>query len=123
MLSRISKVAVKISPLRRDSLSARELLARVQTDQAVASNPDCEVIFELKQNCAPTVDIEFSDGQKETFETHSLTIDQLLNQIKEKSRVLVAQDVLKKAGLQGMKLSVDHASKSFAGSAKQIPTF
>lgn len=123
MLSKISRVWIKFAPLRGDSYSARELLSRFQTDKAYESNPDCDISFTLRRNCDPKVEIEFANGHIETIGTQDLNIDQLLERIKERSRTLEAQDVLKKAGFLGIKLDVGHTSKHVAGKARRIPTF
>lgn len=121
MLSRISKLVVRFAPLKPESRSAKEFLARVQAPKAVASNPDCQVEAQLTIKGPPTIHIEFSNKQQDTIETLGLNADQIFQRIKDRSQVLEAADILKKAGITGAKLEVAPESAHATGTSKRVP--
>ena len=121
MLSRVSKLSVKFAPLLESSGSAKEFLSRVRAPKAQASNPDCQVEVLIKKSCEPVVSIEFSNGQKEQIFTSQISALQVIDQMSEKSRMLEARDILKKAGLSSSKIDVLPRDSHNTGSSKQIP--
>lgn len=123
MLARISKLSFRFAPLVESSGSAKEFLSRVKAPRARDSNPECQVEVVFKRSCEPEINVEFSNGQKDKIFTSKLTASQIIDLVHEKSRMLEAQDILKKAGLSDSKISLNHSSLHSAGQAKQIPTF
>ena len=98
-LTRISRLLVQFAPLKPESRSAKEFLARVTTAKAKASNPECKVETKVRISGSPFVLVEFANKQQDKIQTAGLTAPQILAQIQEKTQVVEAQDILQKVGL------------------------
>lgn len=122
MLSRISKLVVQFVPLRQDSRSAKEFLARLKTPRATATNPDCKVEARIRTAGACCIDVEFTNRQRERILTSELTADQIFEKINEKSQVLESQEILKKVGMSTSRLESGWGSNAHkTGVSKRIP--
>lgn len=122
MLSRVKKLAISFAPLSHKSKSAIGLLARVRGPSSRKSNPDCIVEHNLLVEGEPSVDVEFSNNEKQTFMTALMSEKQIISDITEKCLIIETEEVLKKANLFGTKLEVAaDENRYYAGVARKIP--
>lgn len=122
MLSRVRKLAVTFAPLNENSKSALCLLARVRGPRSRKANPECKIEQHMLSEGEPYVDIEYTNNEKDRLQTASMSEKEILTLIKEKCLVIETDEVLKKAGLSGIKLEVAaDRDRYYAGDSKKIP--
>lgn len=122
MLSKISKLVIEFDPLKLSSKSAKELLARVSSPKATASNPDCQVEAVVKHQGPSFIDVEFTNKHRERIAASKYTAQQLIQRIEERSQVLEAEEVLQKASMGDLRLEVGSGSDTHkVGISRRVP--
>lgn len=122
MLSRISKLTIEFSPLKPNSRSAKEFLARATTAKAAASNPECEVDVRLADGGDPYVEVVFTNKLSDKVMVGNLTAPQIIEKIQERSQSMESDEILKKVGINKAKLEVASGAERFqTGVQTRVP--
>ena len=122
MLSRVRKLAISFAPLSEQSKSAIGLLARVRGPSSRKQNPECTVEHHLLSSGDPFLEIEYTNNEKARLLTAPLSEKEIISQITEKCLTIETEEVLRKAGLLGVKLDVAADEfRYYAGSSEKIP--
>jgi large subunit ribosomal protein L53 len=100
-LRHLKRIRVQFNPFDSRTTAAREFLARVTSPRAKASNPECAVEPRVRNDDAPpVVFVEFTNGAKDQFNVHRMTVKQINDRIDTVSKQLETKQSLKDAGLK-----------------------
>ncbi|KAI8111378.1 hypothetical protein M9435_003879 [Picochlorum sp. BPE23] len=115
---------VQFSPwTQKNSSSAREFLARIICQQS--TNPDCKIERKILLKGDPKVEIEYDNKEVTKLETSGMTVDDIVNIVKNRADEMEMSAQLKAAGLSGYTFTStwkrDTKGKDFVGSAHKIP--
>ena len=98
-LRHLKRVRVQFNPLDPRCTAAREFLSRLTSPKAIASNPECSIEPRVRDDDAlPVVAVEFASGQKDQFNVHRMTVDDIARRIKNVSDQLAVEQALGDAG-------------------------
>jgi hypothetical protein len=104
-LAQLKSVHVQFNASHAASCAVREFLARVSAPKTVETNPKCEMTYRLRlDNQPPVVAVEFINGFKDIINCRTLTCQQIMQTVQQRSEELDTQAVLTAAGLKGLTL-------------------
>jgi large subunit ribosomal protein L53 len=107
-LRHLKRVRVQFNPLDPRCTAAREFLSRLTSAKAIASNPECSIEPRVRNDDAPpVVGVEFASGQKDQFNVHRMTVNDIERRIKNVSDQLAVEQALGDAGRKFSEMQFD----------------
>jgi len=98
MLKHLKRVFIQFGPGDPKSVSARELLMRVNGSRAKKSNPNCAVDFSIDEDAEPGrafVELHFADEDKRKVFMADRRAEEITRMMEEKGTELETKSVLK----------------------------
>mmetsp|Transcript_7618 Transcript_7618/g.13184 ORF Transcript_7618/g.13184 Transcript_7618/m.13184 type:complete len:126 (+) Transcript_7618:230-607(+) len=101
MLKHLKRVYVSFVPGDPKSVSARELLQRLNGDKSRKSNPACKVEFKVNEEApegSSYVELQFADDEKRKVALAAVTVDEVTSMIEQKGNEMELRAVFKEVG-------------------------